>query len=106
MTLDPIVQEVREARASIAAEFGYDLSSYLVWIREQTQIRKESLNKAGVKKPLATTGQASQPPASVTRKRPTRPSRASAGTIFLYDREEKKVKRRRKKAGLKAETLG
>jgi hypothetical protein len=106
MTLDPIVQEVREARASIAAEFGYDLSSYLVWIREQTQIRKESLNKTGLNKPLATTGQASQPPASVTRKRPTRPSRASAGTIFLYDREEKKVKRRRKKAGLKAETLG
>ena len=106
MTLDPIVQEVREARAAIAAEFGYDLSQYLVWIREQTQIRKESLNKAGVKKPLATTGQASQPTASVTRKRPTRPSGASAGTIFLYDREEKTVKRRRKKAGLKAETLG
>jgi hypothetical protein len=106
MTLDPIVQEVREARAAIAAEFGYDLSQYLVWIREQTQIRKESLNKTGVKKPLATTGKASQPSASVTRKRPTRPARASAGTIFLYDREEKKVKRRRKKAGLKAETLG
>ena len=78
MTLDPIVQEVREARAAIAAEFGYDLSQYLVWIREQTQIRKESLNKAGVKKPLATTGQASQPTATVTRKRPTRPARASA----------------------------
>jgi hypothetical protein len=106
MTLDPIVQEVREARASIAAEFGYDLSSYLVWIREQTQIRKESLNKTGLNKPLATTGQASQPTARVTRKRPTRPARASSGTIFLYDREEKKVKRRRKKAGLKAETLG
>jgi hypothetical protein len=40
MTLDPIVQEVREARAAIAAEFGYDLSQYLVWIREQTQIQK------------------------------------------------------------------
>ena len=40
MTLDPIVQKVREARAAIAAEFGYDLSQYLVWIREQTQIQK------------------------------------------------------------------
>ena len=51
MTIDPIVQEVREARAAIAAEFGYDLSQYLVWIREQTQIRKESLNKTGLNKP-------------------------------------------------------
>ncbi len=78
MTPDPIVQEVREARAAIAAEFGYDLSQHLVWIREQTQLRREGLNKAGVKKPLATTGKASQPPASVTRKRPTRPARVSA----------------------------
>ncbi|MBP6785709.1 MAG: hypothetical protein KA152_18085 [Verrucomicrobiales bacterium] len=43
MTTDPIVQEVRDARASIAAEFGYDLSKYLVWIREQTRLRKEAL---------------------------------------------------------------
>jgi hypothetical protein len=43
MKTDSIVQEVRDARASIAAEFGYDLSKYLVWIREQTRLRKESL---------------------------------------------------------------
>ena len=43
MITDPIVQEVRDARASIAAEFGYDLSKYLVWIREQTRIRKEAI---------------------------------------------------------------
>jgi hypothetical protein len=30
MTLDPIVQEVSEARAAIVGEFGYDLSSHLV----------------------------------------------------------------------------
>ena len=42
MNTDPIVQEVREARADIAAEFGYDLSKYLAWIREQTQLRKEA----------------------------------------------------------------
>jgi len=42
MNTDPIVQEVREARAAIAAEFGYDLSKYLAWIREQTQLRKEA----------------------------------------------------------------
>lgn len=45
MNTDPIVQEVREARAAIAAEFGYDLSKYLAWIREQTQLRKEANGK-------------------------------------------------------------
>ena len=47
MKKDSIVQEVREARASIAAEFGYDLSKYLVWVREQTRLRKEGLAKSG-----------------------------------------------------------
>jgi hypothetical protein len=45
MKKDSIVQEVREARASIAAEFGYDLSKYLIWVREQTRLRKEALAK-------------------------------------------------------------
>ena len=45
MTTDAIVQEVRDARASIAAEFGYDLSKYLVWIREQTRLRKEGIGE-------------------------------------------------------------
>jgi hypothetical protein len=44
MKADPIVQEVREARASIAAEFGYDLPKYLAWIREQTRLRKEAIS--------------------------------------------------------------
>jgi hypothetical protein len=45
MNTDPIVQEVRDARASIAAEFGCDLSKYLAWIREQTQLRKGASGK-------------------------------------------------------------
>lgn len=45
MKINPIVQEVHEARAAIAAEFGYDLSKYLAWIREQTQLRKEANGK-------------------------------------------------------------
>jgi hypothetical protein len=40
MNTDPIVQEVRDACASIAAEFGHDLSKYLAWIREQTRLQK------------------------------------------------------------------
>ena len=73
---DSIVQEVRDARASIAAEFGYDLSKYLVWIREQTKLRKEALDNTRQNKTSETTGGASPPP--VTRKRRVRPASVSA----------------------------
>ncbi len=76
MITDSIVQEVREARASIAAEFGYDLSKYLVWIREQTRLRKEALSNSGQNKPLETKGGASESP--VAQKRRVRPNRAGA----------------------------
>lgn len=76
MMTDPIVQEVRDARASIAAEFGYDLSTYLAWIREQTRLRKEALGNTRQNKTLETTGGASVSP--VTQKRRPRPARASA----------------------------
>lgn len=74
--IDSIVQEVRDARASIAAEFGYDLSKYLVWIREQTKLRKETLGNSRQNKTLETTGGASESP--VARKRGVRPARVSA----------------------------
>lgn len=45
MNSDPIDQEVRDARGAIAAELGYDISKYLAWIREQTQLRKEASGK-------------------------------------------------------------
>lgn len=76
MMTDSIVQEVRDARASIAAEFGYDLSKYLVWIREQTKLRKETLGKSKQNKTLETTGGAAKSPAA--RKRRVRPARVSA----------------------------
>jgi len=76
MITDSIVQEVRDARASIAAEFGYDLSKYLVWIREQTRIRKEAIGNTRQNKKLETTGGASKSP--VARKRRVRPARVSA----------------------------
>ena len=73
---DPIVQEVRDARASIAAEFGYDLSKYLVWIREQTRLRKETLGNARQNKmPEAKCGASVSP---VTRKPRSRATRVSA----------------------------
>jgi hypothetical protein len=74
--IDSIVQEVRDARAAIAAEFGYDLSKYLVWIREQTQLRKEALantkQNPTLEKPV---GVSTSP---VTRKRRVRSVRVSA----------------------------
>jgi hypothetical protein len=76
MITDSIVQEVRDARASIAAEFGYDLSKYLVWIREQTRLRKEAKSITRQNKSLETTGGASK--SSVIRKRRARPARVSA----------------------------
>jgi|JI8StandDraft_1071087.scaffolds.fasta_scaffold15963_3 hypothetical protein len=45
MNTDPIVREVREARAEIATEFDHDLSKYLAWVREQTQLRKQVISK-------------------------------------------------------------
>lgn len=76
MKTDSIVQEVRDARASIAAEFGYDLSKYLVWIREQTRLRKESLGNTRQSKALETTDGAVKSP--VARKRRGHPARGSA----------------------------
>lgn len=73
---DSIVQQVRDARASIAAEFGYDLSKYLVWIRAQTKLRKESLGISKQNETLETTDGASK--SSVARKRRGRPARVSA----------------------------
>lgn len=74
--IDPIVQEVRDARATIAAEFGYDLSAYLIWIREQTQLRKEANgNTSQFKSPETTDGTTKS---SVTRKRSGRPTRVPA----------------------------
>ena len=76
MITDSIVQEVRDARASIAAEFGYDLSKYLVWIREQTMLRKQAISNTRQNKTLETTGGAAKPP--MARRRRVRPARASA----------------------------
>ena len=73
---DSIVQEVRDARASIAAEFGHDLTKYLAWIREQTKLRKEAISNTRPNKPLKTTGGASKSPvAGKSRVRSARESR-------------------------------
>lgn len=72
---DTIVQEVREARAAIAAEFDYDLGKYLAWLREQTEARKKSLRRPKAAKTLEASVEA--PAATVSRKRRVRSSRVA-----------------------------
>jgi len=37
---NPIIDEIREARAALAAEHGYDLSRINAWARQQTIARQ------------------------------------------------------------------
>jgi hypothetical protein len=71
---DTIVQEVRDIRAAIAAEFGYDRTKFIAWAREQTKQRK-ALGNTRPNKKLETTGGDAVPP--VARKRRARPARVS-----------------------------
>ena len=72
--IDTIVQEVRDIRAAMAAEFGYDRTKLIAWAREQTKQRKAQGNTRP--NTQETTGGASVSP--VTRKRRVRAARVSA----------------------------
>ena len=52
---DTIVEEVREIRASIAAEFGYDRTLFLAHAREQTRLRKHAQHAPSPDKALPAT---------------------------------------------------
>lgn len=74
--INPIIEEVRAARAALAAEHGYDIKRINEWARKQTAARKAALGKTKANKTLETTGGARKSP--VTRKRRVRPVRVSA----------------------------
>jgi hypothetical protein len=74
--IDPIVQEVRDIRASMAEQFGFDRTRILAWAREQTAARRSALGKSKANKTLETTGGAAE--SSVTRKRRVHPAHLSA----------------------------
>ena len=67
--IDSIVQEVREARAEIAAEFGYDRARFWAWARGQQEAERKAQHQlpTSPNKKLETTGGASKSP--VARKR-------------------------------------
>jgi len=73
---NPIIDEVREARAALAAEHGYDRQRIYEWARDAHAARQKATRNASPNKTLETTGGASVSP--VTRKRRVRPARVSA----------------------------
>jgi hypothetical protein len=71
-----IIEEVREARAALAAEHGYDRQRIYEWARATTAAHKQALGNASPNKSLETTGVVSKSP--VARKRRAHPAHVSA----------------------------
>ena len=76
--IESIVQEVRAARAEIAAEFSYNRASFWAWARSQQEAERAAKHQlpTSPNKTLEITAGASKSP--VTRKRRVRPARVSA----------------------------
>lgn len=73
---NPIIEEVRAARAALAAEHGYDIRRITEWARAQTAARKAASTKPKTKKSSETVSGSAK--ASVTRKRRVGSARASS----------------------------
>lgn len=69
-----ILQHVREARASVAADFNYDLHQFFAWAKRHTASEEKAKHWLPIEpnKALETTGRAGT--SSVNRKRRVRPS--------------------------------
>ena len=73
---NPIIDEIRQARAALAAEHDYNLVRINDWARQQTEAHRQLGFKQGANKTLETTGGAVT--SQVVRKRRVRPSGVSA----------------------------
>jgi len=75
---DHIVQEVRDARAAVAADFDFDLHKFFVWAKTHAAAERKAKHwlPTDPNKALKTTGGATKSPAP--RKRRVRPSGVSA----------------------------
>ena len=75
---DSIVQEVRDARTAVAADFNFDLHKFFAWAKAHTAAERKVKHwlPTGPNKTLETRGGAVKSP--VTRKRRVRPARVSA----------------------------
>ncbi len=76
--IDTIVQEVRAARAQIAAEFGHDRARFWAWARSQQAAERKAKHQlpTSPEQPLKPTGGALMPPA--IRKQRVRRARVAA----------------------------
>ena len=75
---DPIVQEVREARAAVAADFDFDLHKFFAWAKAHTAVEKKSKHRlptGPIKQTVKATAKSKSP---APRKRTVRPARALA----------------------------
>jgi|GEM_PF-746120 hypothetical protein len=79
--IDSIVQEVREARAQIAADFGHDRARFWAWARSQQAAERKAKHQlpTSSEEPLKTTGGALMPP--VIRKQRVRRARVAAESL-------------------------
>ena len=75
---DHIVQEVRDARVAVAADFDFDLHKFFVWAKTHAAAERKAKHwlPTDPNKALKTTGGATK--SSVPRKRRVRPSGVSA----------------------------
>jgi len=74
---DAIVQEVRDARAAVAADFGYDLHKFFAWAKTHTAAERKAKRWLPTgPNTLETTDGATKSP--VARKRRVRAARVSA----------------------------
>lgn len=76
---DPIVQEVREARAAVAADFDFDLHKFFAWAKTHAANEKKAklrLPTGPIKPTVKVIAKPSKSPAP--RKRTVRPARALA----------------------------
>ena len=75
---NPIIQEVRDARAAVSADFGFNLHKFFAWAKSHTAAERKAKHwlPIGPNKTLETTGGAVKSPE--TRKRRVRPARVSA----------------------------
>ena len=75
---DPIVQEVREARAAVAADFDFDLHKFFAWAKTHAAVEKKAkhwLPTGPIKQTVKATAKSKS---LAPRKRKVRPARALA----------------------------
>lgn len=75
---DPIVQEVRDARAAVAADFGFDLHQFFAWAKTHTAAEQKAKHWLPTGPGSTPEMAGGAPGAQVNRKRRVRVARVSA----------------------------